>query len=27
MITVSDVELRAGARLLLDGVSFRVQPG
>ncbi len=27
MITVQDVELRAGARLLLDGVSFRVQPG
>jgi ATPase subunit of ABC transporter with duplicated ATPase domains len=27
LITVSDVELRAGARLLLDGVSFRVQPG
>ncbi len=27
MITVQDVELRAGARLLLDGVTFRVQPG
>jgi ATPase subunit of ABC transporter with duplicated ATPase domains len=27
MITVSDVELRAGARLLLDKVTFRVQPG
>jgi ATPase subunit of ABC transporter with duplicated ATPase domains len=27
VITVSDVELRAGARLLLDGVTFRVQPG
>ncbi len=27
MITVSDVELRAGARALLTGVSFRVQPG
>ena len=27
MITVQDVELRAGARLLLSGVTFRVQPG
>jgi len=27
VITVQDVELRAGARLLLDGVTFRVQPG
>ncbi|MDP9434788.1 MAG: ATP-binding cassette domain-containing protein [Actinomycetota bacterium] len=27
MITVTDVELRAGARALLSGVSFRVQPG
>ena len=27
MITVQDVELRAGARLLLEGVTFRVQPG
>ncbi|HVM28936.1 MAG TPA: ABC-F family ATP-binding cassette domain-containing protein [Mycobacteriales bacterium] len=27
MITVQDVELRAGARLLLDHVTFRVQPG
>ena len=27
MITVQDVELRAGARLLLDKVTFRVQPG
>ena len=27
MITVQDVELRAGARLLLAGVTFRVQPG
>src|SRR6476469_2836515 len=27
MITVQDVELRAGARLLLDGVTFRIQPG
>jgi len=27
MITVQDVELRAGARLLLQDVTFRVQPG
>src|SRR3954468_15219328 len=27
MITVHDVELRAGARLLLQDVTFRVQPG
>src|SRR6476619_4950519 len=27
MITVQDVELRAGARLLLQNVTFRVQPG
>src|SRR5687767_72500 len=27
MITVQDVELRAGARLLLSDVTFRVQPG
>ncbi|MEX2291205.1 MAG: ABC-F family ATP-binding cassette domain-containing protein [Mycobacteriales bacterium] len=27
MITVQDVELRAGARLLLSEVTFRVQPG
>ncbi len=27
MITVQDVELRAGARALLTGVTFRVQPG
>jgi ATPase subunit of ABC transporter with duplicated ATPase domains len=27
VITVQDVELRAGARLLLSGVTFRVQPG
>src|SRR5690349_10674025 len=27
MITVSDVELRAGARALLSHVTFRVQPG
>jgi ATPase subunit of ABC transporter with duplicated ATPase domains len=27
LITVQDVELRAGARLLLEGVTFRVQPG
>jgi len=27
LITVQDVELRAGARLLLDHVTFRVQPG
>ena len=27
MITVQDVELRAGARLLLENVTFRVQPG
>ena len=27
MITVQDVELRAGARLLLEHVTFRVQPG
>jgi ATPase subunit of ABC transporter with duplicated ATPase domains len=27
MITVQDVELRAGARLLLDEVTFRIQPG
>ena len=27
MITVSDVELRAGARALLTGVTFRIQPG
>jgi ATPase subunit of ABC transporter with duplicated ATPase domains len=27
LITVQDVELRAGARLLLSGVAFRVQPG
>jgi ATPase subunit of ABC transporter with duplicated ATPase domains len=27
LITVQDVELRAGARLLLSGVTFRVQPG
>ncbi|MGW4894377.1 ABC-F family ATP-binding cassette domain-containing protein [Kitasatospora sp. NPDC004240] len=27
MITVSDVELRAGARLLLSGISFTVSPG
>jgi ATPase subunit of ABC transporter with duplicated ATPase domains len=27
MITVSDLELRAGARALLTGVTFRVQPG
>ena len=27
MITVQDVELRAGARLLLEDVTFRVQPG
>jgi ATPase subunit of ABC transporter with duplicated ATPase domains len=27
VITVQDVELRAGARLLLDGVTFRVQAG
>ncbi|MCU1600284.1 MAG: transporter related protein, partial [Frankiales bacterium] len=27
MITVTDVELRAGARALLTGVTFRIQPG
>jgi ATPase subunit of ABC transporter with duplicated ATPase domains len=27
MITVTDLELRAGARALLSGVTFRVQPG
>ena len=27
MITVTDVELRAGARALLSGVTFRIQPG
>src|SRR5690606_30005111 len=27
MITVSNLELRAGARLLLSGASFRVAPG
>ncbi len=27
MITVNDLELRAGARALLTGVTFRVQPG
>ncbi|MFZ5850903.1 MAG: ABC-F family ATP-binding cassette domain-containing protein [Actinomycetota bacterium] len=27
MITVTDLELRAGARLLLEGASFRVGPG
>ncbi|MGB8651901.1 MAG: hypothetical protein WCD35_14705, partial [Mycobacteriales bacterium] len=27
MITVTDLELRAGARALLTGVTFRVQPG
>ncbi len=27
MISVNDVELRAGARLLMDGVSFQVAPG
>ncbi len=27
MITVTDLELRAGARLLMDGVSFQVAPG
>ncbi|MER7153395.1 ATP-binding cassette domain-containing protein, partial [Streptomyces lydicus] len=27
MITVSGVELRAGARLLLSGISFTVSPG
>jgi ATPase subunit of ABC transporter with duplicated ATPase domains len=27
MITVTEVELRAGARALLSGVTFRVQPG
>ena len=27
MLTVTDLELRAGARLLIDGASFRVGPG
>jgi ATPase subunit of ABC transporter with duplicated ATPase domains len=27
MITVSDLELRAGSRILLSGANFRVQPG
>ncbi len=27
MITVSDLELRAGSRLLLDGATFRIAPG
>ena len=27
MITATDVELRAGPRLLIDGASFRVNPG
>ena len=27
MITVSDLELRAGSRILLSGATFRVQPG
>ncbi|NDK30531.1 ABC-F family ATP-binding cassette domain-containing protein [Nesterenkonia haasae] len=27
MISVSNLELRAGARLLMDGVSFRIDPG
>ncbi|MFZ5850802.1 MAG: ATP-binding cassette domain-containing protein, partial [Actinomycetota bacterium] len=27
MITATDVELRAGARLLLSGASFRIGPG
>ena len=27
MITVSNLELRAGARLLMDDVDFRVQKG
>lgn len=27
MITVRDAELRAGARLLLSGISFTVSPG
>ena len=27
MITATDVELRAGARLLIEGATFRVNPG
>ena len=27
MITASDLELRAGSRILLSGTSLRVQPG